>query len=76
MFATLLIYGEYPNNTYVVDGYYDLIDPDNSKLIPSQKDLTIIRDAILEYRRVYNQPTFAKTIFNFVISKLLPTSPS
>jgi len=76
MYATLLIYGEYPNFTYKVDGYYDLIDPDNSKFILSQKDLTIIRDAIFEYRRVYNQPTFATTILNFVISKLLPTSPS
>ena len=75
MFAMLFIYGEYPNFTYMVDGYYDLIDPDNSKFIPSHEDLLIIRDAILEYRRVYNKPTFATTIYNFVISKL-PQIPS
>ena len=75
MFAKLEVSGNYPNFTYMVNGYYDLTDSANSNLIPSQEDLTIIRDAILEYRRVYNQPTFATTIFNFVISKL-PQIPS
>jgi hypothetical protein len=70
MFAKLIVSGEYPNFRYEIDGYYDLIDTTNNMHVPTEENLIIIRDAILEYRRVYNKPTFATTIFNFVISKL------
>jgi hypothetical protein len=74
-FAKLIVSGEYPNFRYEIDGYYDLIDAKNYMHVPTEENLIIIRDAILEYRRVYNKPTFATTILNFVISKL-PQIPS
>ena len=64
-----------PNFKYEIHGYYDLTDPANSRYVPSQENLVIIRDAISEYRRVYNNPTFASTIFDFVNSKILPPPP-
>ena len=71
MFAQLLVSGSYPNFTYEVDGYYD---PTTNTHILSQENLVIIRDAILEYRRVYYDRNFATTIYNYVMLKLSQTS--
>ena len=61
MIGYLKITGTYPDFRYEVIGFWDI-----KPYIPSRKNLVIIRDAISEYRRVYNKPTFARTIFNFV----------
>lgn len=70
MIGYLKITGTYPNFVYEVMGFWDI-----NPYIPSQENLEIIRDAIFEYRRVYNKPTFASTIFDFVNSKILPPPP-